>query len=648
MLSLKLLPRNSLKYFYCFKTIWCSVENSNYKNVCHLSSQIINGHKLANSEIVGKNWINLCQQHLEWKCKEENLVSRNIEGEDYRNRSSYSRSSLSLFSLGLIFASCIDTPREKIIKERDFILAAMVGNVERLKILSSSGVDVNCRHVYGWTALHAASINSRTEAVKWLLSNGADPNASDNFSNIYQVARENRTSPTNVEAVRESEFTTRLNHSQMFRGCTALHYAVLGDDTAAVQALLDAGADPTLTNEYRLPPADYARDVGMRKLMQRHMLLYRDKQKEKDVEERRRFPIEQRIRKRIIGQEGAIATVCGAIRRKENGWADEEHPLVMLFLGSSGIGKTELAKQVAEYLHRGNNSGFIRIDMSEYQQKHEVAKLVGSPPGYIGHDDGGQLTAKLRKKPNAVVLFDEVEKAHPDVLTILLQLFDEGRLTDGKGATIECKDALFIMTSNLASDEIADHALQLREEAAAVAKRRYGDQSQDIEVEETVTISRRFKEKEIRPILKSHFQRDEFLGRINEIVYFLPFSRSELLHLVRMELDRWVKQAKDKHDMDLKFDPVVLDVLADGYNVHYGARSIKHEVERRVVNQLALLHENAVLTKGCAVLVTAALPSSPDQKTLTHTDNLQPIIIKVKKQQDSEFTEVDPAKHLKN
>lgn len=170
-----------------------------------------------------------------------------------------------------------------------------------------------------------------------------------------------------------------------------------------------------------------------------------------------------------------------AIRRKENGWGDDEHPLVFLFLGSSGIGKTELAKQMAAYIHKEKSQAFIRLDMSEYQEKHEVisfmslinksddefsqvAKLIGAPPGYIGHDEGGQLTSRLKQCPNAVVLFDEVDKAHPDVLTVLLQLFDEGRLTDGHGKTIECKDAIFIMTSNLASDEIAQHGLKLRQE----------------------------------------------------------------------------------------------------------------------------------------------------------------------------------------
>ncbi|XP_045582352.2 mitochondrial disaggregase [Procambarus clarkii] len=548
--------------------------------------------------------------------------------------------------LALMVAACWDMNREQKINEREFILAAMVGNTERMKEFLKKGVDVNCHHPYGWTALHAAAINGRSQAVKFLLDNGADPNLPDNFSNIFQVARENRTSPTSVEVIREGEFSTLLNHNQMFRGCTALHYAVLAHDQESVQILLDAGANPMLVNEYRFKPEDYARDIGMRTMMQKHSEKYLAKQKQKEMEDRRKFPLELRIKQRIIGQEGAIATVCGAIRRKENGWYDEEHPLVFLFLGSSGIGKTELAKQVAEYLHKGKKSSFIRIDMSEYQQKHEVAKFIGSPPGYIGHDDGGQLTKKLKAYPNAVVLFDEVEKAHPDVLTILLQLFDEGRLTDGKGKTIECKDAIFIMTSNLGSDEIAEYGMQLRAEAEKITKQRYEGQPEDIEITETITISRRFKEKIIRPILKNHFQRDEFLGRINEIVYFVPFSRSELLKLVRTELEKWSKQAHEKHNIELKWDPMVLDVLADGYNVYYGARSIKHEVERRLVNQLAMAYESGLITAGCTVYIYTDIPTSDAEKAKLQ-DTPSAIKIRVKTKGTDSFTDVDPSEHLK-
>lgn len=177
-------------------------------------------------------------------------------------------------------------------------------------------------------------------------------------------------------------------------------------------------------------------------------------------------------------------------------------------------------------------------------------------------------------------------------------------MTDGKGKTIECKNALFIMTSNLASDEIAEYGMQLRKEAEEIASARYKGVINDIQVTENVTVSKHFKEKVIRPILKRHFKRDEFLGRINEMVYFLPFSWSELNQLVVKELEFWAKQAKDKHKMELSWDKRVIAVLADGYNVHYGARSIKHEVERRVINQLAAAHENRLIQRGSKVNIT--------------------------------------------
>lgn len=396
---------------------------------------------------------------------------------------------------------------------------------------------------------------------------------------------------------REEEFSERLNNRATFKGFTALHYAVLADSESCVKELLDGGANPTLESEAGHRAVDYAADGKIKEMLIKHALKYDEIMKEKEAEERRRFPLEQRLKKHIVGQEGAISIVASTIRRKENGWIDEEHPLVFLFLGSSGIGKTELAKQLAAYIHKNKKDSFIRLDMSEYQEKHEVAKLIGAPPGYVGHDNGGQLTKLLKKSPNAVVLFDEVDKAHPDVLTVLLQLFDEGRLTDGKGKTIECKNAIFVMTSNLANDEIAEHAIQLRDEAERLLSSRLeGDQNDDQEPER-IEISRNFKDQVVRPILKAHFKRDEFLGRINEIVYFLPFSRAELIKLVDRELQAWAARARQRHKIDLKWDREVMSVLADGYDSHYGARSIKYEVERRVVNQLAAAHERGQLGK---------------------------------------------------
>ena len=515
---------------------------------------------------------------------------------------------LSLLATGVLCATVCAASDD----ETKLFKAARSGDAQAIRQLAAAGEDVNQRHPLGWTALHVAAVRGRLEAVRTLLELGAQVDSADEFCSVFATARERRINSLDVLVRREDEFSDRLNNRVSFRGCTPLHYAVLMDRRQVVAALLQAGANPATRNDSGHAPADYAKDDEMRQLLSAAGQKLAAEQKAREAEERRRFPLEKRIKEKLVGQDGAIATVASAIRRKENGWYDEEHPLVFLFLGSSGIGKTELAKQLAAYLHKNDSKGFIRLDMSEYQEKHEVAKLIGSPPGYIGHDDGGQLTKRLRGCPGAVVLFDEVDKAHADVLTVLLQLFDEGRLTDGKGRTIECKDAVFVMTSNLASNQIADHAMELRREAERIAKERYEGKIDDVELTERVNISRRFKETVVQPILKRHFLRDEFLGRINEVVYFLPFSRPELRQLVTRELQFWADRAKKKHDIELNWDRRVLDVLVDGYNVYYGARSIKHEVERQVVNQLAAAHEQQQLPPGCKVFVTVTDEISQD------------------------------------
>uniref|UniRef100_UPI00398EF9B3 mitochondrial disaggregase isoform X2 n=1 Tax=Pristiophorus japonicus TaxID=55135 RepID=UPI00398EF9B3 len=462
--------------------------------------------------------------------------------------------------------------------------ASRLSNISEVSRLLAAGVPASPRHKLGWTPLMVAAMNKNHSVVKVLLAAGADPNLGDAFSNVYETSREKRVHSLEVLVTREDEFSNRLNTRASFRGCTALHYAVLADDYRTTQLLLEAGANPLLQNEMGHTPVDYARDGEVKKLLKEAEVKYQEQQRKRKAEERRRFPLEQRLKEHIIGQETAIATVAA--------------------------GKTELAKQVAKYMHNDVKKKFIRLDMSEFQERHEVAKFIGSPPGYVGHEEGGQLTKRLKQSPNAVVLFDEVDKAHPDVLTIMLQLFDEGRLTDGKGKTIECKDAIFIMTSNVASEEIAEHALQLRQEAQELSKKRLAENLDDVLLTENVTISKRFKEQVIRPILKAHFRRDEFLGRINEIVYFLPFCHSELIQLVNKELIFWAKKAKQRHDITLQWDREVMDVLVEGYNLHYGARSIKHEVERRVVNQLAAAYEQELLPHGCTLRIAVEDPGA--------------------------------------
>ncbi|XP_068081929.1 mitochondrial disaggregase [Anabrus simplex] len=541
-----------------------------------------------------------------------------------------------LWRAAIIGVFCLDNRDD----DMRLFRAAKFGNVAEIERLHDRGVDMNKEHRLGWTPLHVAAVNGRSEAVKALIAAGANVDVTDNYVDPYNTGVEKQMRPVEVLMIREEEFCDRLSTNAVFHGFTALHYAVLMGHTDIVNALLEAGANPTIQNEIGHRPMSYARDGNTRKMLMEYSAKYDDIQREKEAEERRKYPLESKLKEHIVGQEGPIKVVASTIRRKENGWMDQEHPLVFLFMGSSGIGKTELAKQLANYIHKNKPNGFIRIDMSEFQEKHEVAKLIGAPPGYVGHDDGGQLTRKLKKCPNAVVLFDEVDKAHPDVLTVLLQLFDEGRLTDGKGRTVMCKDAIFIMTSNLASDEIAQHAIQLRKENDVLREKIHEGNTGKNELSERITLSRNFKEKVVFKILKKHFGRDEFLGRINEIVFFLPFSRSELHRLVLKELNYWAKKAKDTHNVDITWDQDVETILTDGYIVQFGARSIKYEVERRVVNQLAAAHERGIVRKNCSVHISVVW--SQDKDIGQKSDGLLKLRVRMPGVKDFvDFTEED-------
>ena len=279
--------------------------------------------------------------------------------------------------------------------------------------------------------------------------------------------------------------------------------------------------------------------------------------------------LEEELHRRVVGQEDAIKAVSDAVRRSRAGLNDPRRPIgSFIFLGTTGVGKTELAKALAEYLFDDEDM-MTRIDMSEYMEKHSVSRLVGAPPGYVGYDEGGQLTEAVRRKPYSVVLFDEIEKANPDVFNILLQVLDDGRLTDNKGRFINFKNTIIIMTSNMGSDIIR------RNFQGFSGKRE--DQKQNIIETTKQDVMDRLKEI-IRP---------EFLNRIDETVMFTPLDKKEILEIVNIQVNS-VKKMLAANGITLEVTPQALDLLAeDGYDPEFGARPVKRTIQRMVLNQLS-------------------------------------------------------------
>jgi ATP-dependent Clp protease ATP-binding subunit ClpB len=273
--------------------------------------------------------------------------------------------------------------------------------------------------------------------------------------------------------------------------------------------------------------------------------------------------LEKELEKRVVGQDLAVTAVSEAIRRSRSGLSDPGRPMgAFLFMGPTGVGKTELAKALAEQLFNQEDA-LIRLDMSEYMEKHSVSKLIGSPPGYVGYDEGGQLTEAIRRRPYAVVLFDEVEKAHHDVFNILLQIFDDGRITDSKGRVVNCKNALFIMTSNLGSEQLLE---------------KMGHHKTQLTKEDLLSI--------LDPILKAHF-RPEFLNRLDEILPFLPLRKEDMSRIVEIQLTHLVKRLKDR-SVTLKWGKGVIETLAEeGYDPLFGARPLKRLIQQEIVNMLS-------------------------------------------------------------
>jgi len=285
--------------------------------------------------------------------------------------------------------------------------------------------------------------------------------------------------------------------------------------------------------------------------------------------------MEKIIEKRVVGQHAAISAIADAVRRSRSGMQDPTKPIgSFLFLGPTGVGKTETAKAVAEFLFNDERS-VVRIDMSEYMEKHAVARLIGAPPGYVGYDEGGQLTEAIRRRPYSVVLFDEIEKAHPDVFNVFLQLLDDGRLTDTKGRTVDFRNTIVIMTSNIGTAYISD--------ASIPEKDRFDGVLQE---------------------LKSHF-RPEFLNRIDETIIFNPLSMENMANIVKIQIAEVALRLKKIRDISLEISKEALEYLVEeGYDVQYGARPLKRTIQKELLNPLSMRLLEGNIADGSTIRIT--------------------------------------------
>jgi ATP-dependent Clp protease ATP-binding subunit ClpB len=288
--------------------------------------------------------------------------------------------------------------------------------------------------------------------------------------------------------------------------------------------------------------------------------------------------MEERLHQRVIGQDEAVIAVSNAIRRARAGLQDPNRPLgTFLFLGPTGVGKTELARALAEFMF-DDEQAMIRIDMSEYQEKHTVSRMLGAPPGYVGYDEAGQLTEAVRRRPYSVVLFDEIEKAHPEVLNVLLQLLDDGRLTDGKGRTVDFKNTVVIMTSNLGSHLISERTMS-----------------------DTGTIDEGTR-RQVMDALREHF-RPEFLNRIDEIIFFHALGREHLKRIIDIQIAGLVKRLEERKIHVVLSDAAKEQLVREGYDPNYGARPLKRTIQRRVLDPLALRVLTGEFAEGDTVVV---------------------------------------------
>ena len=275
--------------------------------------------------------------------------------------------------------------------------------------------------------------------------------------------------------------------------------------------------------------------------------------------------LEAELHRRVVGQDEAIATIANAVRRSRTGLSDGRRPIgSFIFLGSTGVGKTELAKALAEALFDDENM-MVRIDMSEYQERHSVSRLIGAPPGYVGYDESGQLTEAVRRKPYSIVLFDEIEKAHPDVFNTLLQVLEDGRLTDNKGRVADFKNTIIIMTSNIGSNIIHERMSDVMN-------------INDYTIEKT--------KNDVLELLKQNM-RPEFLNRIDEVIMFRPLSKKQIREVVRIQLATVAKML-EKNEILVSATDEAVNHLADlGYDPAMGARPVKRVIQRQILNELS-------------------------------------------------------------
>ena len=352
----------------------------------------------------------------------------------------------------------------------------------------------------------------------------------------------------------------------------------LGDDIASVQQQLRErqGAEAMVKEE--VTPDDIADVVSRWTGIPVSKMLAGEREK--------LLHLEEELHRRVVGQDEAIRAVSDAVRRSRAGLQDPKRPIgSFIFLGSTGVGKTELAKALADYLFNDENM-MTRIDMSEYQEKFSVSRLVGAPPGYVGYDEGGQLTEAVRRKPYSVVLFDEIEKAHPDVFNILLQVLDDGRLTDNKGRTVNFKNTIIIMTSNLGSQFIQS---KLEGLAASGAER-------DRAVEEAKEGVMELLKKTIRP---------EFLNRIDDIIMFSPLTESEIRQIVRLQIDAIVRRLQSQ-EVSLTVDESAVGLIASaGFDPEFGARPVKRALQRLLLNDLSRALLGGTVDRRRPIRVTA-------------------------------------------